>query len=153
MSLSNFTYTGVEALEMIKTTFPKTWQSEILEGMKFIKSLMRLYSLSATEAFNKYLKTNGSPANGIATLASLHYLLEQCKTSPEIKKLQNDQQDYGKQLIALEEAKYISFTDKKTLRSFYLSKQNELQERINLLILQLPDIGTETITVKTTLFD
>lgn len=95
MSISNFTYTGAEALEMIKTTFSKSWEDEIKEGLLFIKSLMRMYNLSEFDAFNKYLKSNGSPAKGIATLASLHYLQEQCKTSPEIKKLKKEQLDYG----------------------------------------------------------
>ncbi|MRX40605.1 hypothetical protein GJU43_15060 [Flavobacterium sp. LC2016-23] len=153
MGLSTFTYTGPEALEMIKNTFPKTWEKEIEEGDTFIKALMNMYHLSAEMAFEKYLRLNGSPAKGIATLAALHLLLETSKTSGEIKKIQKDQLEYGNQLAALENATHISYDDKKTLRSFYLTKQDELQKRINVLILKLPVRGTETITVQTGLFD
>lgn len=153
MSLSNFTYTGPEAVEMIKNTFPKTWQNEIEEGQQFIKALMRMYNLSAIDAFSKYLRANGAPAKRICTLAALHLLLEQIKLSPEIKKLQTEQLAYGNQLVALENAKQISDSDKKTLRAFYLTKQNELQKRINLFVYELPVAGSEKIIVRTTLFD
>ncbi len=153
MSLSTFTYSGPEAVEMIKNSFPKTWENEIAEGQNFIKALMRMYNLSAHDAFNKYLRVNGSPANGIATLASLHLMLEASKTSKEIQILQNEQLQYGNQLIALEESATISNDDKKTLRAHYLTKQNELQKRIDLLILEFPVFGTERIIVTTTLFD
>ncbi|HSD07926.1 hypothetical protein [Flavobacterium sp.] len=153
MNLSTFTYSGPEAVEMIKTTFPKTWQFEIAQGQLFIKSLMKVYQLSALESFNKYLKTNGSPANAICTLASLHLMLEQTKNSVEIQKLEKEQLMYGNQRISLEESKNISFEDKKTLRAYYSSKQNELQKRIDKLILEFPVIGSETIIVQTGFFD
>ncbi|PIF33019.1 hypothetical protein CLU81_3589 [Flavobacterium sp. 9] len=151
MNLSTFTYSGPEAVEMIKTTFPKTWEKEIADGKIFIKGLMKYYNLSAKEAFERYLKSNGCPANSIATLASLHLMLEQSKTSHEIQKLEEEQLAYGNQLVALEQST-ISYEDKKTLRSHYITKQNELQKRINELILQLPVIGSETISVRTDLF-
>lgn len=153
MSISQFTYTGPEALEMIKNTFPKTWENEIEEGQQFIKALMRMYKLSATDAFTKYLKVNGSPANGICTLAALHLLLIQIKDTPEIVKIQSEQLAYGNQLVALEASTNISKEDKETLRSFYLTKQNELQKCINRLVYELPSRNSEKIIVRTTLFD
>lgn len=153
MKLSNFTYSGPEAVEMIKNTYPKTWETEIADGQMFIKSLMKMHKLSAIDAFNKYLKAFGCPANGIATLAALHLMLEESKNSSEIKKIQSEQLKYGEQLIALEESKHISDTDKKTLRSYYLTKQDELQRSINKLILEFPVFGSQTITIKTDLFD
>jgi hypothetical protein len=152
MKLSTFTYSGPEAVEMIKTTFPKTWENEIAEGQKFIKALMKMYGLSAHDAFNKYLMLNGSPAKGIATLASLYLMLEATKTSSEIQKLQAEQLVCGNQLVALEQSTMMSYEDKKTLRAYYTSKQNELQKRIDVLILELPVFGTETIVVQTDLF-
>jgi len=153
MNLSTFTYSGPEAVEMIKTTFPKTWQHEIAEGQIFIKALMKVYNLSALDAFNKYLRTSGSPTNAISTLASLHLMLEQSKTSIEIKKLQDEQLQYGNQRASLEESNSISYEDKKTLRAHYSSKQNELQKRIDKLILEFPVFGTKTLIVETGLFD
>jgi hypothetical protein len=148
-----FTYNGSEAVEMLKTHFPKTWEQEINDGQIFIKSLMRMYKLSPLEAFQKYLNKCGSTEKGISTFASLHIMLLQIKIGDEIKELQEEQLVYGNQLTALEGATIISYEDKKTLRSHYLSKQNELQQRIEKLTFDYPVIGAEKIIVQLNFFD
>jgi len=147
-----FTYTGSEALEMLKTHFPKTWEEEIKEGQIFIKSLMHMYKLTPLEAYQKYLRFCGRPEKGISTLASLHVMLQQSKIGAEIETLQSQQLVYGNQLTALEGSK-ISYDDKKTLRSFYLSKQNELQKRIDELLFDYPVIGSAKVIVQLNIFD
>jgi len=77
------------------------------------------------------------------------YEFDQFKISEEIKKLQNDQLSYGNQSVALENATTISSKDKQTLRAFYSTQQNELQERINKLTLELSVVGSETIIAQT----
>jgi hypothetical protein len=146
------TYTGSEALEILKTTFPKTWEQEVSDGQIFIRSLMKIYQLTAVEAYQKFLNKCGSTDKGIATLASLHVMNCQEKISNEIKECQENQLAYGNQLTALEASKNTSFEDKKTLRSHYLSKQNELQKRIENLIFDYPIIGAQRIIVQTNLF-
>lgn len=152
MSLS-FTYKGSEALEMLQKTFPKTWETEIKDGQQFIKALMNMYKLTPLQAFQKFVNQCGNPEKGISTFASLHVMLTQNKIGKEIQQLQEEQLAYGNQLTALEKASNISSEDKKTLRSHYLSKQNELQQRIELLTFDYPVIGSEKVIVQTNIFD
>lgn len=148
-----FTYTGSEALDMLKTTFPKTWEQEITDGQMFIRSLMRMYQLTAVEAYQKFLNQTGSVEKSISTLASLYVMDCQGKISKEIKEIQGNQLSYGNQLIALEASKNTSVEDKKTLRQFYLSKQNELQQRIENIIFDYPVIGAKRVIVQANLFN
>lgn len=148
-----FTYTGSEALEMLKTTFPKSWEQEIANGQIFIRSLMRMYQLTSIEAYHKFLNKTGSVEKSISTLAALHVMNCQSKIVEDIKEIQENQLAYGNQLIALESSKTTSFEDKKTLRSYYLSKQDELQQRIENIIFDYPVIGAKRVIVQTNLFN
>lgn len=148
-----FTYSGSEALEMLKTHFPKTWEQEINDGRSFIKSLMRMYNLDNMQAYQKYLKMCGSCDKAIATLAALHVMNEQVKIGREIKTHQENQMQYANQSKALEESKATSYQDKRILRAHYLSKQDELQQRVEKLIESYPVIGAKKVIVQTNIFD
>ena len=152
MSLT-FSYKGSEALEMLQTHYPKTWEDEIAEGRIFLMSLMKMYKLTAFEAYAKYLKYCGNAEKAISTLATLHVMNLQMKISREIKDCESKQLMYGNQTTALEQSKATSWEDKKTLRAYYISKQNELQQRIDELINSYPVIGAKKIIVQTNLFD
>lgn len=148
-----FKYTGSEALDMLKTTFPKSWEQEITDGQIFIRSLMRMYQLTAIEAYQKFLNQTGSVEKSISTLAALYVMDCQSKISKEITEIQENQLSYGNQLIALESSKNTSPEDKKTLRQYYLSKQNELQQRIENIIFDYPVIGAKRVIVQANLFN
>lgn len=147
-----FTYTGSEALDMLKTTFPKTWEKEVSDGQIFIRSLMKMYQLTALEAYQKFLNQTGSVEKSISTLASLFVMNCQEKIGNDIAECKKNQLSYGNQLIALESSKNTSFEDKKTLRSYYISKQNELQQRIENIIFDYPVIGAKRVIVQSNLF-
>jgi len=124
MALS-FTYKGSEALEILKTTCPKTWENEIKDGQKFIKALMNMYQLTPLQAFQKFVNQCGNPEKGISTFASLHVMLTQNKIGTQIQKLQDEQMAYGNQLSALEASKITSHEDKKHYAPIiYQSKMN-----------------------------
>jgi hypothetical protein len=125
--MQTFKYSESEALELIQLHFPKTWRKEIVDGHLFLKSLMRIYKIDATEAYYKFLRTCGSPFNGIATLAALHVMNIQSKIGGEIKKCQTEQLQYVNQTTALESSKATSEIDKKILREYYIHKKTELQ--------------------------
>ncbi|MFV8336466.1 hypothetical protein ACNQF7_10325 [Flavobacterium sp. RSP29] len=146
------TYTGSEALEILKTTFPKSWEQEITDGQIFIRSLMRMYQLTDVEAYQKFLNQTGSVEKSISTLAALYVMNCQSKISKQISEIQENQLAYGNQLISLESSKNTSIEDKKTLRSYYISKQNELQQRIENIIFDYPVIGAKRVIVQTNLF-
>jgi hypothetical protein len=148
-----FTFKGSEALEMLKTHFPKTWENEITEGQIFIKSMMHVHKLDAMAAYQKYLKYCGSTEKAVSTLAALYLMIQQSKIGDEIQQLQETQLQYGNQTTALEESKNTSSEDKKILREYYLSKQDELQNRIEELINSYPVIGEKALIIQTSLFD
>lgn len=147
-----FTYKGSEALDMLKTTFPKSWEEQITDGQVFIRSLMKMYKLTPVQAYQKFLKQTQSVEKAISTLASLYVMDCQEKIGTEIAECRKQQLAYGNQLTALE-ASGTSPEDKKTLRSYYLSKQNELQQRIENLIFDYPIIGAKRVIVQTNLFE
>lgn len=146
-------YTGSESLEMMQTYFPKTWENEIVEGRVFLLSLMKMYKLTAVDAYTKYLKYCQNTEKMISITATLHVMNTQVRIVNEIKECRTNQSLYGKQVLALENSKQINWEDTKILRSFYCTKQNELQQRIDTLIKEYPVIGAQTIVVQTNLFD
>jgi hypothetical protein len=147
-----FTYKGSEAVEMLKTHFPKTWEAEIEDGVLFLKSIMRMYKLDGLKAYEKYLKTCGSIEKGISTLAALHTMNEQVRIGREIKELQQKQLTYGIQSTALEASNATSHEDKKILRGYYSTKQTELQQTIDELLFSYPIIGAKKVIVQTSIF-
>ncbi len=148
-----FTYSGPEAIEMLKNHFPKTWENEINDGRLFIKSLMRMYNLDNVQAYQKYLRVCGSCEKAISALAALHLMNEQVRIGREIKVIQDEQQLYVHQSIALEGSKVTSFRDKMMLRQHYSEKKNQLQNRLDQLINEIPVFGAETVKVQLTIFD
>jgi hypothetical protein len=148
-----FTYTGSEALEMLKEHYPKTWETEIYNGRLFIKSMMRLYNLDAMEAYQKYLKVCGSCEKAISALAALHLMNQQVIIGREISALQDNQESYKSQSVALEGSSITSYQDKMILRKHYLDKKIETQNRIEELINSFPVFSAETVKIQLNIFD
>lgn len=148
-----FTYTGSEALEMVKTHYPKTWENEINDGRIFIKSLMKMYNLDSLEAYKKYLKTCGSCEKAVSTLAALHLMNLQVKIGRELAENREKQEQCINQAQALEESRAIEEKDKKMLRKFYADSKTKIQAKINELINSYPVIGAEIVVVQTNIFD
>lgn len=149
----SLTYKGSEALEMLKTHFPTTWENEINKGRSSLKILMKLYNISAFDAYQKYLKLGVSGEDAIATLASLHVMNEQFKIGTEILELKKQQQQYVNQSVALESSDITSFEDKKIIRQHYYEKRIELQSKIENLINNYPVVGAEVVKIKLNIFD
>lgn len=148
-----FTYSGSEALEMLKTHFPSSWQTELNDGQLFLKSLMRMYNLNSIDAYQKYLKVCGSCEKAISALAALHLMNKQVIIGREIKELQEKQEQYAVQSVALEGSQITSYQDKMMLRQYYLEKKQELQSRIEELIDSMPVFGAETVKLQLNIFD
>lgn len=152
MSTLKFSYKGSEALEMVQTHFPKTWENEIHDGKIFLTSLMKMYNLDNISAYNKYLQFCGSCEKAICTLAALHVMGQTVKIAREIKELQKTQLQYGDQTTALEASTTTSWKDKAMLREYYISKQNQLQLQIDALVNEMPVIGAREIKPETNVF-
>lgn len=148
-----FTYSGSEALEMLKTHFPSSWQTELNDGRLFLKSLMRMYNLNSLDAYQKYLKVCGSCEKAISALAALHLMNKQVVIGREIKELQEKQEQYAVQSVALEGSQITSYQDKMMLRQYYLEKKQELQSSIEELIDSMPVFGAETVKLQLNIFE
>lgn len=146
------TYTGSEALEIIKTTFPNSWEQEISDGQIFIRALMKMYQLTAVESYHKFSSQSGSVEKTISALAALYVMNCQENIGKDIAAIKAEQLAYGNQLIALEGSKNTSNEEKNTLREYYLSKQNELEQSIKNIIFDYPIIGAQRVIVQTNLF-
>ena len=148
-----FTYSGTEALEMLKTHYPATWQTELNDGRLFIKSMMRLYNLEAVDAYQKYLKVCGSCEKAISALAALHCMNQQVIIGRKIKEIQGTQEQYAVQSVALESSQITSYQDKMMLRQHYSEKKKELQTHLEDLINSIPVFGAETVKLQLNIFE
>lgn len=148
-----FTYSGSEALEMLQEHYPSTWEKEVNDGRLFLKSMMRLYNLDAVEAYQKYLKVCGSCEKAISALAALHLMNQQVLIGREIKELQETQDQYANQSVALEGSHITSYQDKMMLRQHYHDKKKELQNRIDELISSIPVFADETVKLQLNIFE
>jgi len=148
-----FTYSGSEALEMLKTHYPSSWGNELNDGRIFIKSMMRLYNLDGFAAYQKYLKVCGSCEKAITALAALHVMNQQVIIGREIKELQGHQVQYAEQSVALENSTITSYQDKMMLRQHYSEKKNEIQTRLEELINSMPVFGAQTVKVQLNIFE
>lgn len=148
-----FTYSGSEALEMLITHYPKTWEKELNEGRSFLKSLMRMYNLDNMQAYQRYLKVCGSCEKAISALAALHIMNQQVLIGQKIKKLQEDQEQYAHQSVALENSTITSYQDKMMLRQHYLEKKEQIQIQMDELINDIPVFGAETVKVQLNIFE
>ena len=148
-----FTYSESEALEMLKTHYPTTWENEINDGRLFLKSLMRMYNLDAVEAYQKYLKTCGSCEKAISSLAALHIMNQQVAIGREMKQLLADQNQYAAQSVALENSSITSYQDKMILRQHYNEKKEQIQNRLDELINSIPVIGAEVVKIQLNIFE
>ena len=148
-----FTYSGSEALEMLKTHYPHSWQDEMNDGRSFLKSLMKMYNLDAVEAYQKYLKFCGSCEKAISALAALHSMNQQVIIGRKIKEIQSKQEQYAVQSVALEASQITSYQDKMMLRQHYSEKKNELQTQLEELLNSIPVFGAETVKLQLNIFE
>lgn len=148
----NLRYTGAEALEMTKQTFPKTWEKEVATSITLLKSIMNVYKTDALTAYQRFLNTGARPDNCIVTLAAFQVMNSNYQIDQKIKLLKNEQLQYGNQLAALETMQSISGNEKSTLRGFYVGKQMQHENTINDLFGQFEVIGAKTLETKKSVF-
>ena len=148
-----FTYSGSEALEMLKIHFPTTWENEVNDSRSFLISLMRMYNLDSMQAYQKYLNMCGSCEKAIATLAAIHLMNQQVSIGRETKKLLEDQEQYAAQSVALENSSITSYQDKMILRQHYSEKKNQIQNRLDELINEMPVFSAETVKIQLNIFE
>lgn len=153
MTNLHFSYTGPEALEMTKQTFPKTWEKEVATSITLLKSIMNFYKTDVLTVYQCFLNTGARPDNCIVTLAALQVMNNNMRLHREIKQLKTEQAQCGNQLHALETMSSVSWDEKRTLRGFYVNKQNTHETKINELFNQFEVIGFTTVVYQKSLFE
>ena len=133
MDLVKLGYSGEEALGMVKEYYPDKWEKIILNCISVIELCASVCKITNRLAFTKICSKTNDMAMIIELIAANYFLIIDNKLK-EIEKIKSEQLQLGNQLIALENNTFISFDDKKTLRHFYLNKQNELQISIDLFL-------------------
>lgn len=126
-------FTGTEALEMIKDYYPNTWEKRIVETIISIRLISESKRIPIQVAFSHIISQTKDMAIIIELIAA-HYFLQLDNKLKRIEDLKAKQLQIGNQLIALESNEFISFEDKKTLRSYYLNLQNDYQTQISKII-------------------
>ncbi len=62
--------TGSQAIDMIKSEYPKTWQDLVCKKIGQVKTAMRIYKADALTSYQKYMNQTQDRENAIAGLAS-----------------------------------------------------------------------------------
>lgn len=145
-------YTGAEALEMTKQSFPKTWESEVATSIKLLKSIMNVYKTDALTAYQRFLNTGARPENCIVTLAAYQVMNTNFMIHQEIKRLKAEQLQCGNQLAALETMQSISWEEKTTLRGYYVNKQRQHELKIAALFNQFEVVAVQEVVYQTSIF-
>lgn len=120
---------GREAIELMKQTYPKSWEEKIQEKAAMLKRMQKTWKHDKIEdTYTKYMNYVGSAASSIEMLAALQTIKdnEQPVKSihDQIKEVIANQDKVLLQQEALESSNTNEF-DKRTLRQFYNTKQAE----------------------------
>lgn len=134
-----FQYTGTEAVEMVKQTYPNDWLERLNKYKNALITLSRRHNLSVDEAYKKFIMKVSFESENILFFAALSQLMNVQKMSNsdktlKIHELEDKREGVANQIIALENNKIEGYEDKKILRGYYTKLQQELTAEINELI-------------------
>ena len=157
MNNSHLEYTGPEAVEISQEIFGAKYDSTIAEAKETLLRISRIYKKDLKSAYLKYKNFGCSKGNAIIYFAALHLLLEEENAtrnslSKQITNLQLEQDKYINNLEAVEKTKEDEST-KRTLRSHFARKRDELQTKINELINSFEVVDEVKLIIQTGLFD
>ena len=158
MAQYRFEYRGKEAIEMVISMFPNTWQEELKIRQIKIIQLSNRHGLSPIEAYKKFLMQALPAGETIIYFAALSRLVELSRLSSEekskkVNELELKRENVKNQIIALENSEIISYEDKKIIRSYYNRLQQETTEEINELINSFEVVEPKLIIHQPGLFD
>lgn len=150
-------YSGSEAVEISKEIFKSNYDNEISAAKETLLRISRIYKKDLKASYLKYKNFGCSKGNAIIYFAALHLLLEEEKSSKnsisqQITNLQLEQDKYINNLEAVENTKEDEST-KRTLRSHFARKRDELQTKINELINSFEVVDEVRLVIQTGLFD
>lgn len=158
MGTMSFTYTGTEAVDIIKNYYPQDWQKRIETKKKKLNDLASRHNISIEKAYRKFIIPVAEHEENIMFFAALSELVKTRKMFPkekteEVLRLEEVRENIKTQMVALEQSSFTSAEDKKMLRAYYTKTQEENTMKINDLINSFDVIEPQLIIHQPGLFD
>lgn len=137
-------FTGSEAVTMLKKHYTDTYQQKIDNGVAFLTSLKKLFNCSLADAYQKSMDLDHAPSKKIEIVAAYYLMSKQANLAKQITNLQNLEIAYKDQMQALETAKF-SNADKRELHKHYQMKLKNIKLEIDAYLDQFPVFDAQTI--------
>lgn len=155
---TNLKITGTEAIDLMQQAYPNSWQDKIKEKAAMLLRFKKAWKQETIEqTFIKYMNYVGEAASSIEMLAAVQTIKnEQEPVKPihdKIKEIIAMQDQILFQQEALEKGEKINEFDKKTLRGYYKTKQDELAAQLRELTNAIEVIDEVEIVVQGNLFN
>lgn len=159
--MENFklTYTGSEAVEIIKNYYPNDWVNKLEVHKRKLIKLAAVHNISLEKAYSKFIVPVAGTQESIIFFAALSELLKLQKMQPKEKseriiELENKKETIKNQIIALEyNTTAINYEDKKMLSGYYTRLQQETTTEINELLRSFEVVEPQLIIHQPGLFD
>lgn len=154
----SFSYTGTEAVDIIKNYYPQDWQKRLETKKKALNDLASRHNISIEKAYRKFIIPVVENQESIIFFAALSELVKTREMFPKEKKdevlrLEEVRENITKQMVALEQSSFTGPEDKKMLRAYYSKVQEENTTKINDLINSFEVIEPNLIIPQPGLFD
>lgn len=158
MGLTSFSYTGSEAVDIIKTYYPLDWQKRLEEKKNALLKLSKNHNITIEKAYKKFIIPVAGNQESIVFFAALSEMFKLQKMtskdkSTKVLELETKREGVAKQIVALENCKITSYEDKKILRGYYTRLQQETSQEIDELIKSFEVIEPQLIIHQPGLFD
>lgn len=158
MGTMSFSYTGTEAVDIIKNYYPQDWQKRLETKKKALNDLASRHNISIEKAYRKFIIPVVENQESIIFFAALSELVKTREMFPKEKKdevlrLEEVRENITKQMVALEQSSFTGPEDKKMLRAYYSKVQEENTTKINDLINSFEVIEPNLIIPQPGLFD
>lgn len=154
----SFSYTGTEAVEIIKFYYPQDWQKRLEAKKQALNNLAYRHKISIEKAYRKFIIPVAENQESIMFFAALSQLINTRKMFPkektdEVLRLEDIRENIKNQMVALEQSTITSEQDKKILRAYYVKIQEENTVKITDLINSFEVIEPQLIIHQPGLFD
>lgn len=155
---TNLKITGTEAINLMQQAYPNSWQDKIKEKSTMLLQFKKAWKQETIEqTFIKYMNYVGEAASSIEMLAAVQTIKNEQEPKKsildQVKEIVKMQDQILIQQEALEKGEKINEFDKKTLRGYYKTKQDELAAQLRELTNSIEVIDEVEIVVQGNLFN
>lgn len=155
---TNLKITGTEAIDLMKQTYPNSWQDKIKEKAAMLLRFKKAWKQETIEqTFIKYMNYAAEAASSIEMLAAVQTIKNEQEPvksiHDQIKEIIAMQDQILFQQEALEKGEKINEFDKRTLRGYYKTKQDELAAQLTELTNAIEVVDEVELIIQGNLFN